>query len=117
MTSWRDSILAQLVPRVSRLTLVADPDALLTEERLALELHKHGFDLIEFSNPVDFRYAYESRFRAIWDQGRQTELDVVVRLSDSKLDALPMTCERWQAAHVRSGTPVPPFQLPNPARA
>ena len=89
MTSWRDSILAQLVPRVSRLTLVADPDALLTEERLVLELHKHGFDLIEFSNPVDFRYAYESRYRVIWDQGRQTELDVVLRLSDSKFDVLP----------------------------
>ena len=89
MTSWRDSILAQFVPRVSRLTLVADPDALLTEERLALELRQQGFDLIEFTDPVDFRYAYESRYRSIWDREKQTERDVVLRLPDSAFDALP----------------------------
>ena len=89
MTGWRDTILAHFVPRVSRLTLVADPDALLTEERLAMELRRRGFDMIEFSDPVDFRYAYESQYRSVWDQGRHTNLDVVLRLPDSAFDALP----------------------------
>jgi len=46
------------VPNVSKLTLVADPDGLLTEEKLVLELRGRGFDLIEFNDPVEFRYAY-----------------------------------------------------------
>ena len=36
---------------VSKLTLVADPDALLTEEKLALELRNRGFYSIEFNDP------------------------------------------------------------------
>ena len=36
MSSWRDAILNDFVPNVSKLTLVADPDCLLTEEKLAL---------------------------------------------------------------------------------
>lgn len=47
MSSWRDAILNDFVPDVSKLTLVADPDNLLTEERLALELRQRGFELIE----------------------------------------------------------------------
>ena len=48
MRSWRESILNDFVPNVSKLTLVADPDSLLTEETLALELRSRGFELIEF---------------------------------------------------------------------
>jgi len=32
MTTWRDTILNDFVPKVSKLTLVADPDCLLTDE-------------------------------------------------------------------------------------
>lgn len=53
MTTWRDAILNDFVPNVSKLTLVADPDCLLTEEKLALELRGQGFDLIEFTDPVE----------------------------------------------------------------
>ena len=45
LSSWRDAILNDFVPNVSKLTLVADPDCLLTEEKLALTLRGHGFDL------------------------------------------------------------------------
>ena len=43
MDSWRDAILNKFVPEVSKLTLVADPDSLLAEEKLALELRRRGF--------------------------------------------------------------------------
>jgi len=89
MSSWRDTILNDFVPRVSRLTLVADPDCLLTEEKLALELRVRGFDLIEFSDPVEFRYAYESKYRSIWRQGEHIDLVVVLRLKDTELESLP----------------------------
>ncbi len=87
--SWRNAILNDFVPRVSKLTLVADPDCLLTEEKLALELRGRGFDLIEFSDPVEFRYAYESKYRSIWDRGEHTDLVVVLRLQDAELESLP----------------------------
>jgi len=89
MTSWRDTILTHFVPEVSRLTLVADPDALLSEEHLAMELRQRGFSLIEFSDSVEFRYAHESQFRPMWDQGECTDLVVELRLPTSAIDALP----------------------------
>ena len=89
MSSWRDPILAEFVPGVSRLTLVADPDDLLAEEQLALALRQQGFDLIDFNDPVEFRFAYESRYREVWDRGEQTELSVILRLPGSDLDSLP----------------------------
>jgi hypothetical protein len=89
MNSWRNSILNEFVPKVSKLTLVADPDSLLTEELLALELRERGFDLIEFNDPVEFRFAYESQYRSLWDRGEHTDLVVILRLQDTELEALP----------------------------
>ena len=89
MSSWRDAILKDFVPNVCKLTLVADPDCLLTEEKLAFELRGHGFDLIEFSDPVEFRYAYESKYRSIWDRSEHADLVVILRLQDAELESLP----------------------------
>lgn len=89
MSSWRDTILDDFVPKVSKLTLVADPDGLLTEEKLAMALRDRGFDLIEFNDSVAFRYAYESTYRSVWDRGEYTDLVVILRLQNSELDALP----------------------------
>ena len=89
MSSWRDAILNEFVPNVSKLTLVADPDCLLTEEKLVLDLRIRGFDLIEFNDPVEFRYAYESKYRSIWDKGGHTDLVVILRLQDAELETLP----------------------------
>ena len=89
MSSWRDTILSDFVPNVSQLTLIADPDCLLTEEKLALELRGRGFDLIEFSDSVEFRYAYEFKYRSIWDQGEHTDLVVVLHSQDAELESLP----------------------------
>jgi hypothetical protein len=89
MNSWRDAILGDFVPKVSKLTLVADPDCLLTEEKLALELRGRGFELIEFSDPVEFRYAYESKYRSLWDRGEHSDLVVILRLQNADLETLP----------------------------
>jgi hypothetical protein len=88
-SSWRNTILKEFVPDVARLTLVADPDSLLSEEKLAKELRERGFDLIEFNDPIEFRYAYESKYRSIWDRGEHTEYVVILRLQHTELEALP----------------------------
>lgn len=89
MSSWRESILKEFVPNVSKLTLVADPDGLLTEEKLVLALSQRGFELLEFTDPVEFRYAYELNYRSVWDSGEATDLVIILRLQDNELAALP----------------------------
>jgi hypothetical protein len=89
VNNWREAILREFVPQVNKLTLVADPDSLLTEEKLSIELRSRGFDLIEFDDPIAFRYAYESKYRSIWDGGGHTDLVVILRLKNSELDSLP----------------------------
>ncbi len=89
MSSWRNVILQEFVPNVSKLTLVSDPDYLLTEEKLAMELSGRGFDLIAFDDSVEFRYAYESKYRSIWDKGEPTNLVVILRLQEAELASLP----------------------------
>lgn len=88
MASWRDHILKEFTPRVSRLTLVADPDGLLLEEGILEGIRERGFELIPFEDHVAFRYAYESRFRSRWDAGEETALVVVLRCGVSGLEAL-----------------------------
>ena len=89
MQNWRDAILQHFVPHVSQLIVVADPDDLLTEELLAIELHQRGFDLIDFNDPVAFRYVYETNYRSVWDRGESTDLMVILRLQDADLEILP----------------------------
>ena len=88
-TNWRDAILSEFIPNVSKLTIVADPDDLLTEEKLSLELKNRGFDLIDLNDPVEFRYAYELRYRTLWDQGKQTEQAVILRSHSQEFATLP----------------------------
>ena len=89
MSSWRNTILKDFVPNVAKLTLVSDPDCLLTEEKLSMALRDRGFDLIEFNDPIEFRYAYESKYRSIWDQGEHTDLVVILRVQDAEFITLP----------------------------
>jgi hypothetical protein len=58
MADWRDQILREFTPEISRLTLVADPDGLLLEEGVLTGIHARGFELIPFEDHVAFRYAY-----------------------------------------------------------
>jgi hypothetical protein len=87
--SWRDAILNEFTPQVARLTLVADPDGLLTEQVVLQNLRERGFELIEFKDSVAFRFAYESKYRSHWDRGEMTDLVVVLRSASSDLRQLP----------------------------
>lgn len=89
MRNWRDNILEEFKPKVSRLTLVADPDGLLTEEGMLIGIRDRGFDLIPFDDSIAFRFAYESQYRNLWDKGQKTDLVVVLRSSENYLDKLP----------------------------
>jgi len=87
--SWRDQILKEFAPKVTRLTLVADPDGLLLEEGILEGIRDRGFELIPFEDHIAFRYAYETKFRSHWDRGESTDLVVVLRSQASDLGKLP----------------------------
>jgi len=89
MSNWRSQILKEFTPQISRLTLVADPDGLLTETGVLQGLQERGFELIPFEDPIAFRYAYESKYRLRWDRGEATELVVVLRAEMEDLSVLP----------------------------
>ncbi|NCO57328.1 MAG: alkaline phosphatase [Nitrospirae bacterium CG18_big_fil_WC_8_21_14_2_50_70_55] len=92
MTSWRDPLLAHFTPEiaaVARLTIVADPDQLLTEAGIIEGIHLRGFEVISIDDHAAFRYAYEQRFRRVWDAGDSTNLVVVLRAPRAELDWLP----------------------------
>lgn len=89
MPDWRDQILKEFTPQVTRLTLVADPDGLLLEEALLQAIRERGFELIPFEDHVAFRFAYESKFRSHWDRGEITDLVVVLRAERHDLSTLP----------------------------
>lgn len=89
MNDWRELILKEFFPNVSRLTLAADPDCLLTEERLCGKLRQKGFEIIEYDDPIAFRYEYESKYRTLWDRGESANPAVILRLQDADLSSLP----------------------------
>jgi len=88
--SWQERILKEFIPQVNRLTLVADPDYLVTEEDILQRLRERGFDILLFEDPVAFRFAYESKNRSKWDDGDSSiELVVVVHEEAPNLRSLP----------------------------
>lgn len=89
MSDWRTSILKEFVPHLARLTLVADPDDLLVEEIMLQGLRERGFEVLRFEDPMAFRFAYESKFRARWDRGEVGDLVVIVRGEAQALETLP----------------------------
>lgn len=89
MANWRDKILKEFKPKISRLTLVADPDGLLTEEGMLSAIKDRGFELIPFDDPIAFRFAYESQYRSQWDRRLNTDLVVVLRSTERQLNNLP----------------------------
>ena len=113
MANWRDHILKHFQPKISRLTLVADPDGLLTEEGMLSAIRDRGFDLIPFDDPIAFRFAYESQYRSSWDKGQNTDLVVVLRSAEQQLSKLPFDLlKAGQTTDFRSAPVVPEAELP-----
>lgn len=86
---WRGQILQAFVPQVAPLTLVADPDGLLVEEKLTEGIRERGFEILDYDEPIAFRFAYESKFRS--RPGSRNRTDLVVRFQgpQSELERLP----------------------------
>jgi len=89
MDSWRDIILKEFPPGIAPLSLVADPDGLLLEENILMEIRKRGFELMTFEDHVAFRYEYESRYRSRWDEGQKIDTSVILRIPSDDINSVP----------------------------
>lgn len=66
VAGWRGAILSHFSVEVAPfapVTVVSDPDLLLSEQRLLSSLQERGFEVVRLDDPISFRYVYESRFR------------------------------------------------------
>ena len=89
MGDWRNSILKEFPIEPFDLTVVLDPDGLLTEERLSIDIQSRKYHLIDFNDSIEFRFAYESNYRQFDSQQKEAKPSIVVRLQDSDSDRLP----------------------------
>lgn len=87
--SWQDAILKKFIPRVSHLTIAADPDYLLRDEIIAENLRRMGFEIIPFEETIAFRYVYERMYRPRLDNDEWIDVILLFPLSKEKLSLLP----------------------------
>lgn len=83
--SWRGYILKNFVPNYYPITLVVDPDNLVTEETVLQTIQNLGFTVLLYDDPVEFRYTFETQFREMWENDTLQDLVVITRYSDSDL--------------------------------
>lgn len=88
MASWHDHILSHFGIGVAQVTLVHDPDRLVTEENVLATIVDRGYEVLLYEDPVAFRYAYEAQYRGEWDDAGGRSLAVVVQSGDD-LGSLP----------------------------
>ncbi len=60
---WRDKILSKLSYTTSQLYWVSDPDGLLREAEIIKRINRKGIEIVEYGDPIAFRFLYEQSFR------------------------------------------------------
>jgi hypothetical protein len=80
---WYQKVLDKFNLDTQRLILVADPDRILKEETILGYLTRQGFEIIEYRDPVAFRYIFEAEFR----EHKNNKL--IVQVLEKNLKTLP----------------------------
>ena len=91
--SWRTAVLEPFDAASAPLLIVTDPDGLLHDADMQVELTRRGYVLLAHDDPVAFRLAYEAAYQlplivALWDHERSLEsvpADVVRRCMTQRI--------------------------------
>ena len=70
--TWQQTILERFGPKRERMLLVIDPDNLMRDDALLAEIQNRNYDVLELSDEVSFRAAFERTYRSRWDAGATT---------------------------------------------
>jgi len=89
LQSWRDRISNEFIPHTRTPVLAIDPDSLISEENLNLEIRTKGFEIIPFEETISFRIAYESKYRERIDRGGEIDLVILVQTAEIEQQPLP----------------------------
>jgi len=89
LATFQSEIVKEILHAQTKLVIAADPDGLLSDEKIQQELREQGFEFITYDDPVVFRYEYESRFRSKWDVGENADRRVLLIPAARSLDSLP----------------------------
>ena len=92
--SWRERILAEFDPQVKPFLIVEDADGLLHESDLLTILETRGYEIVNYEDPIAFRYFYESRVR------QQQPYLLVVRVDGNHYQARNLPFDLLQTATV-----------------
>ena len=85
MPGWRNVLLRDFEEPIQPLSLVSDPDGFLHDPKINKVLEEKGIEVLEYGDPIAFRYVYESRFR---EDLLTNSARLIVRVRGS-LDSLP----------------------------
>lgn len=91
-STWRDPILQCFMPIMASepvLTIVSDQDSLFTDDRLLIELQTNGYEVIDYADPVSFRYLFEREYRDRTFDDHPASLVVCIRQPGRALSDLP----------------------------
>lgn len=80
---WHKKVLERFNLEMHRLILVADPDGILKEEGILGHLSSEGFEILEYDDPVAFRYIFEAEFRD------QKSRKLIVQVPGKNMNVLP----------------------------
>lgn len=93
MSNWRTHILQEFIPDTWPLTLVADPDHLVQDEQILVELERRGFAVRPFTpqkdDPIRLLYEFEREFRSRRAHGESKNLIIVVCGNSDARKSLP----------------------------
>lgn len=79
--NWRDNIQYYFTDPTISLILAIDPDVLLQDQDLLVFVHKQGYNVLPYTDPVAFRHVYEMEYRQRWDSGQSAGLVVTIAAS------------------------------------
>ena len=113
MADWRTSLLQEFVPQVAGLTLVADPDGLLLEEGVLASVRERGFEILEYDDSIEFRFALAGKRSSTSGTEKASEIVVAYRGAAEELDTLPYDLlERGRRLHFSLGELFPNLSYP-----
>lgn len=70
MSGWQERILTYFQEPIPGLSVVSDPDGLLKDDRTYAALRRRSVEIVEYNEPVAFRYLYESKYRENIEKSR-----------------------------------------------
>ena len=89
MNTFQSEILKDISHAQKKLVIAADPDGLLLDEKIQQEVRRLGFEFMTYSDPIVFRYEYESKYRTKWDVGQNGGERVLLKIASPDLGSLP----------------------------